>query len=241
MIQNSVKSRVFFLAYSFAAYRSKRRDPGGIQHPDGHDDGVVEDLDQFEVTQACSQTAGTADNPESPVHQLSIDSQSYEAAPDSSRRATRPDDNVSLERAHSNNTLDTSQRKDVHQRLRAAVQRGEHLEDAKDLDRHFPLEANKISALNQSRDLGSLRQDLLRRYNLVKKAEDKIGLRWPLALFGLHLSIGVVSSVFFNSYDSRLQIAGTILNVVSIVLGNIKSVRRLFRLFEETKKRRTKM
>lgn len=61
-----------------------------------------------------------------------------------------------------------------------------------------------------------------------------------MAFFALHLCIGIVASVFLNSSNSDLSLAGTILNLVSVVLGNLKSVRRLLRALDKKEGRGTK-
>lgn len=61
-----------------------------------------------------------------------------------------------------------------------------------------------------------------------------------MVLFGFQLSIGVISSVCINPYNYRLDLAGTILIVSLLLLGNIKSIRRLLRLFKEIQERNPK-
>ncbi|KAG8156764.1 hypothetical protein KVR01_013369 [Diaporthe batatas] len=223
---------------AYASYRATRKDPLGSEATEEDENGVAGYLDR--ATQACSQTGATASIAETPDHRGS--NQYFEEAAASLQRATHSDDHISLEPTHSG-TPETSRGTDVDQHLSdaQAFEHGRSLEDVKDLDRYFPLEMKKLSALNQSRDLATLRENLLSRYNLIKNAEDNMTLGWPIALFGLHLSIGVVAAVFFNLSDSQLQLAGIILNVFSIILGNMKTVRQLIRFVDGKKRPHTKI
>ncbi|POS68939.1 hypothetical protein DHEL01_v212666 [Diaporthe helianthi] len=210
---------------AYTSYHSKREPISVSEPPQGHHHEIIENRDK--ATQVCSQTAATGKTPAASDRRPY--KESYEMSADSPRRETHPDDHMILECAHSINP-DTSEER--HDKEHFRDQHGVGMEDVKDLDRYFPLEMRELSTLNQITDLETRRQDLIRRYNSVKEAEKNMGLRWPLALFGLHLAIGVISSVFLNSDDYGLELAGIILNIYSVVLGNLKSAERLVEILK---------
>lgn len=127
---------------------------------------------------------------------------------------------------------DMSQRRS-HQSVHdnASITHTEYREKIKDLEEYFPLKVSSLSPEDESPESASAKISLLHRYELVKCAESTLSLRQPMAFFALHLCIGIVASVFLNSSNSILALAGAILNFVSVALGNLKSVRRLLRFF----------
>lgn len=184
---------------------------------------------------ASTQTFETA-NPPGESHQSSS-GQTSESATRSLQRTNHSNSPTDLERTHSN-IQDASRGSHSCIHVSDLAEQGQNPQDVKDLELYFPLRMKALCSLNNSQELTSAGLSLMHRYHLVKAAENKLDLRPPMACFALHLSINIMASVFLNSSNDRLLLTGTVLNILSMVLGNLKSVRRLIRFIRKRKGRR---
>ena len=223
--------------YRYLAYRASRRIPVSNSEavligrlPEGDNHELFGDLPQ--VIPVCSQAAGTTIPSEGPDHRPSVGASQTVCRP--LQGETHLDNQASLERSRSI-ISDPS-----HRRSHESVQdilTVHYRRNIKEIEQYFPLTINSLSSVGESQESTDARLSLLHRYKLVKFAETTMDLRKPIALFALHLCIGIVAAVFLNSSDDVLGFIGTILNILSIVLGNLKSVRRLHRFLRRKLRR----
>lgn len=155
-----------------------------------------------------------------------------------SQDAARSENQVSLERDRSH-VSDILRARD-HEFIPTdfPVEYIQYFQNIKDLEQYFPLEMKALPPLNQEPESRRARISLLRRYLLVKKAEESLGRKTPVAFFALHLCVGILAAIFLNSSNGLLGLIGALLSLLSVVLGNLKTVRRIIRFAEKRRSRR---
>ena len=186
-----------------------------------------------QATQAYPQTGKATNSRESVARQQSgLPSQT---ATGSSLEATHTDRPVDLARNHSN--VPAAPQGVSHGSAYAHPPARESLfrQKAKDIQRYFPLKLKSLALLDEGRELTSERLSLLHRYELVKSAEVTFHATEAIALFTLHLCLGIAAPVFLRSASSTLLILGTVFNILLVFVGNFKSFHRLVSFLRKKK------
>jgi hypothetical protein len=186
-----------------------------------------------QATQAYPQTSEATDSHESlGRRQSGLPSQS---ATGPSLEATHADRPVDLARNHSNVSATPQGRSHRSAHATSSARESQFRQNVKDIQKYFPLKLKSLALLDEGRELTSERLSLLHRYELVKSAEVTFHATEAIALFTLHLCLGIAAPVFLRSASSTLLILGTVFNILLVFVGNFKSFHRLVSFLRKKK------
>lgn len=94
----------------------------------------------------------------------------------------------------------------------------QYCKNIKGIEKYFPLELRALPPLGQRTESINVRVSLLRRYMLVKSAEETLSMGIALTIFALHVCLGIIAASFMNTAEDRLLRVGILLILILVVL-----------------------